>query len=78
MALTNEQKASRRRFRKQYSKTTENIVKDVLAGRTSNVIAQRNNVSVGTVAATKANFSRDAYFPYVYRTREGIAGSCAY
>ena len=73
---TKELRNARRSFRTRYGSDRFRIVELLVTGLSSAVVATRLNVSVGTVAAVKANLTRGTYGPFVTVTDGVASGSC--
>lgn len=52
---------ARREFRNRYGNDTYNVVRWLVKGKTSGEVATRTGVSVGSVAAIRANLTRGTY-----------------
>lgn len=73
---TKELRNARRAFRKQYGSDRFRIVELLVSGLSSTQVAGKLDVSVGTVAAVKANLTRGTYDPYVSVNDDGVGGTC--
>lgn len=74
---TRELRETRKLFREYYSPQTEQILKGIASGQTSHEIAEDIEVPVMTVAATKANYTRNTYYPFAYDD-DGMTGTCRF
>jgi hypothetical protein len=63
-----------------YNSLTSNVVGMVAQGMTTQDIAKKTRASVMTVAAIKANLTRNAYYPFawVHCSSGRIEGTCKY
>ena len=65
-------------FRNTYGRTTEAIVKRIAQGQTSKEIANELDLEVMSVAATRANYTRGTYWPYVSPYDDERGNTCQY
>ena len=79
MPLSTETKNDRKAFREAYSFQTQKILQRVARGETSQEIADRLDVPRTTVTTTRGNYTREAYFPYAYPSKDGeMLGTCKF
>lgn len=75
---TSNTRTVRNQFRKEFSKTTAQIVQRIAKGKKSREIADSLKLSVGTVATTRANLTRGVYTPFAYMQGDQVVGNCQF
>ena len=76
--LSKEAKQSRKEFREVYGKGTEEVLKQIVKGRSSQEIADKLGFNMRSVATTRGNLTRGVYFPYVHSLCGETTGRCEY